>query len=169
MGRLGSPLASSIELPTAPAAAASPIASAAALGSSAPPFSRSTLTGNSVASTMTRQFSINACRVTAVRPSILASPRLVVASASKPIAASSFAVPASQGLGMMKARGRRCSARNNSAFSSWVRIEASFACAASGPISLFLASDKSVNLLDTISFLHGRGMDSDALNTFPML
>jgi DNA-binding transcriptional LysR family regulator len=32
-----------------------------------------------------------------------------------------------------------------------------------------LASDKSVNLLDTISFLHGRGMDSDGLNTFPML
>jgi hypothetical protein len=46
----------------------------------------------------------------------------VVASASNPIAASSFAVPASQGLGMMKALARACSARNASAFSIWVRI-----------------------------------------------
>jgi len=54
---------------------------------------------------------------TVALPSVLARPRLVVASASKPIAASSFAVPASQGLGMMKAPGRACSARNSSAFS----------------------------------------------------
>jgi hypothetical protein len=52
----------------------------------------------------------------------LATPRLVVASASKPSAANILAVPASQGLGMMKAPGRSCRARNIDAFSAWLRI-----------------------------------------------
>src|SRR5439155_2196132 len=98
------------------------IAFAAVFGSSAPQFSRSALTGRSVASAIVRQFSMMASRLTVALPSVLARPRLVVASASNPIAASSFAVPASQGLGMMKAPGRVCSARSASAFSIWVRI-----------------------------------------------
>src|SRR5947199_330837 len=57
-----------------------------------------------------------------LRPRLLARPRLVVASASKPSEASSFAVPASQGLGMMKTPGRLCRARNAVPFSAWVRM-----------------------------------------------
>jgi hypothetical protein len=59
-----------------------------------------------------------------VEPSMFITPRLVVASASNPIAASSFAVPASQGLGMMKAPGRSCRALNAFAFSIWLRMAA---------------------------------------------
>src|SRR5512134_734671 len=63
-------------------------------------------------------------RVTALapstRPSELASPRLVVASASKPREASSRAVPASQGFGITKAPGRSCRARKVAAFSAGV-------------------------------------------------
>jgi hypothetical protein len=91
---------------------------AAVFGSSAPQFSRSALTGKSVAAEIIRQFSMMASRLTLVPPNVRANPRLVVASASNPTAASSFAVPASQGFGMMKAPGRACSARNASAFSS---------------------------------------------------
>jgi hypothetical protein len=75
-----------------------------------------------VASAIARQFSMIASRLTAALPSVLANPRLVVANASKPIAASSFAVPASHGLGMTKAPGRACNATNASAFSVWLRI-----------------------------------------------
>ena len=106
------------------------IAFAAAFGSSAPQFSRSALTGRSVASAIARQFSRMASRLTLALPSVLARPRLVVASASKPIAASSLAVPASQGLGMMKAPGRACSARKASAFSNWVAHVCSLSIAA---------------------------------------
>src|ERR1044072_1858367 len=88
---------SSIEPPTQPASAASRIAFDAALGSCAPQFSRSALTGRSVASAMARQFSRISARLTLALPSELATPRLVVASASNPTAASSRAVPASQG------------------------------------------------------------------------
>src|SRR5713226_9091461 len=73
---------------------------------------------------MTRQFSITSARLTELvpytRPRELASPRLVVASDSKPREASSRAVPASQGFGMMNAPGRSCSARNAAAFSTGV-------------------------------------------------
>src|SRR5687768_7774633 len=75
---------------------------------------------------MLAQFSSTSSRLTApvpsTRPSALARPRLVVASASKPSAARSFAVPASQGFGMMNAPSRSCSARNACAFLSWVVI-----------------------------------------------
>src|SRR5882724_9483619 len=56
------------------------------------------------------------------RPRAFASPRLVVAKASKPSEAKSFAVPASQGLGMTKIPGRSCKARNIRARSACVRM-----------------------------------------------
>src|SRR5262245_61917833 len=55
---------------------------------------------------------------------MLARPRLVVASASKPSDASSLAVPASQGFGMTKAPGRPCRARKTSAFCACVLMSA---------------------------------------------
>ena len=61
----------------------------------------------------------------ATRPSALDMPRLVVTSASKPTDASSFAVPASHGLGRIKIPGRWCSSRNRRPFSTWVRMTVS--------------------------------------------
>ena len=78
-----------------------------------------------MAATIVRQFSMIASRLTSAVPSVLANPRLVVANASKPIAASSFAVPASHGLGMTKAPGRAWSATNAWAFSVWLRMAGS--------------------------------------------
>src|SRR6185369_12496637 len=154
------PVESSIEPPTQPASAARAIAFAAVFGSSAPQFSRSALTGRSVASAIIRQFSMMASRLTVALPSVLARPRLVVASASNPIAASNFAVPASHGLGMMKAPGRACSARNASAFSIWVRIgNLRLVCwpvRVDAKLAGYLPSAKFVISLCIISFLHGR-------------
>src|SRR6267154_6296811 len=65
------------------------------------------------------------------RPSAFASPRLVVAKASKPSEAKSFAVPASQGLGMTKIPGRSCKARNIRARSACVRMLTPFSGALS--------------------------------------
>src|SRR5260221_6299618 len=56
------------------------------------------------------------------RPRAFARPRLVVANASKPSEAKSFAVPASQGLAMTKIPGRSCNARNIRARSACVRM-----------------------------------------------
>ena len=60
--------------------------------------------------TIAAQFASSSARLTTSapsgRPSEADMPRLVVASASKPSAASSFAVPASHGFGMMNAPGR---------------------------------------------------------------
>jgi hypothetical protein len=100
-----------------------------------------------------------ASRLTVALPSVLPRPRLVVASASNPIAASSFAVPASQGLGMMKALARACSARNASAFSIWVRIGklrlVGWPGLAAAKLAGYLPSAKFVISLSIISFLHG--------------
>src|SRR6185503_3945053 len=75
---------------------------------------------------MVRQFASTSARLTAPvpsgRPRLLATPRLVVASASKPRDARSRAVPVSQGFGMMNAPGRACNARNVAAFSACVGI-----------------------------------------------
>src|SRR5215475_8932887 len=156
---------SSIEPPTQPASAASRIAFDATFGSWAPQFSRSALTGRSVASAMTRQFSRISARLTVALPSELATPRLVVASASNPIAASSRAVPASQGFGMMKAPGRSCRARKVLAFSNCVRIALSIFCrpshSAALPISQIGYSSPYHQL-----FAWRCDVDSDALNTF---
>ncbi len=77
-----------------------------------------------MAAAITRQFSITWARLTplvpSTRPSELARPRLVVASASKPSEARSRAVPASHGFGITKAPGRSCSARKAAAFSRGV-------------------------------------------------
>ena len=67
-----------------PASNASLIIRAAAFGSSAPQFSRSALTGRLVASAMALQLAMISAGVTVLRPSVMASPRLVVASASNP-------------------------------------------------------------------------------------
>ena len=65
--------------------------------------------------------------VPSTRPRELENPRLVVASASNPSDAKSFAVPASQGFGMMKIPGRSCSARKARARSACVRMLSSSA------------------------------------------
>src|SRR5712671_6062002 len=78
---------------------------------------------------MTRQFSRSSARLTepspSTRPSALDMPKLVVASASKPTDASSFAVPASHGFGRIKIPGRWCNSRNRRPFSTWVRMTVS--------------------------------------------
>src|SRR5215472_11145342 len=130
MGLSGSPVASSIEPPTMPASAANRMIAAASSGSSAYPFSRSAFTGRSVAAAISRQLAISSSRVIesvpSIRPQELENPRLVVANASKASEASNFAVPASQGLGMMKIPGRSCSARNDRARSACVRMVNSY-------------------------------------------
>src|SRR5436309_10980536 len=104
MGSSARPVASSIEPPTSPTAAASRIVSAQVSGSSPNPFSRSAETGSEVASAIARAFASVSARLIAPspsgRPMEYANPALVVASASKPSAASIFAEPASQGLGI---------------------------------------------------------------------
>ena len=82
-------------------------------------FSRSAVTGRSLAATMSA-----ALRSTASRPAWLsglasenAKPALVVASASKPACASRRAEPASHAFATMNGPGRACSARNAAPFS----------------------------------------------------
>ncbi len=72
--------------------------------SSANPFSRSADTGSGVAATIAAEWASASSRVTelSTRPSVAANPLLVVASASKPSEASSFADPASHGFGMSR-------------------------------------------------------------------
>ena len=76
----------------------------------------STETGRSVAASSTATCSITSSSVTSPsnRPSVKAKPALVVASALKPSAVSTFADPASQGLGITNGS-PSCSARNSSA------------------------------------------------------
>ena len=76
--------------------------------------SRSADTGRSVAATIAAACSIASARVTdpSCRPSVVAKPLLVVASASKPSDASSRAEPASHGLGMSSGVPGTCSAAN---------------------------------------------------------
>ena len=91
-------------------------------GSSAKPFSRSAETGSSVAATIAAACPRASSRLTepSRRPSVAANPELVVASAWKPSAASSFADPWSHGFGSSSGSPGRCSSRNRSAFSCWV-------------------------------------------------
>src|SRR5688572_5028733 len=125
---------SSMDPPTMPVAAARRIVSATVFSSSPKPFSRSALTGRSVAAAISVTCASIRSRPTwlSSTPMENANPALVVASASKPSFASIFAVPTSQGFGMMKASGRACSARNASAFCNWV-LMACLACRPSGP------------------------------------
>src|SRR5262245_16871470 len=107
-----------MEPPTAPDPATRVIASAAACGLAPYPFSRSTETGSRVARSSARACSTTSSNVVApsARPSVNANPELVLASAGKPSAASTFAEPASHGLGMRNTPSA-CSARKASAFS----------------------------------------------------
>src|SRR5688572_25048661 len=125
---------SSMEPPTMPVDAARRIVSATVFSSSPNPFSRSALTGRSVDAAISVT-----CASIRSRPTWLsrtpienANPALVVASASKPSFASIFAVPTSQGFGMMNASLRACSARNASAFCNWVLMDC-LACRLSVP------------------------------------
>src|SRR5215471_5157830 len=119
MGSPDRPVASSMEPPTNPAVAAIRTVSAQDCGSSPNPFSRSADTGRLVASTMARAFASVSSRPMAAAPSGLpiekAYPALVVASASNPSDASSFADPASHGFGTGNTPGRSCSLRKDSA------------------------------------------------------
>ena len=106
MGSPARPVASSMDPPTSPTAAARRMVSAQVSGSSPKPFSRSAETGNEVASTIARAFASVSSRPIAPSASGLptenANPALVVASASNPSFASMLADPASQGLGIVK-------------------------------------------------------------------
>ena len=95
------PVWSSTEHPASPVSAASAMVVATPSGSSAKPFSRSALTGSSVASTMVAACARASSRVTdpSSRPSGAANPELVVANAVKPREAKSRAVPRSHGFG----------------------------------------------------------------------
>src|SRR5689334_9063957 len=110
--------------PTRPAAAARRMVSATVSGASPYPFSRSPLTGSSVAPASADTCCIIVPRSTVVSglPNENAMPALVVANASKPKCASMRADPTSQGLGMMKAPPRECSARKHSALSACVNM-----------------------------------------------
>ena len=96
--------------------------SAAALGASPKPFSRSAETGRAVAATMARACASASSRVTfpSRRPSVPAQAPLDVASAAKPSPARTRAEPASHGLGITKAPGRSWRARNRAALSLWL-------------------------------------------------
>src|SRR5258706_448144 len=94
------------------------MALAASRGSSAKQFSRSAFTGSCVASQISRQLSSTCRRVTSCTPSMFATPRLVVASASNPMLSRISADPRSQGFGMRKGRARACSSRNAAALSA---------------------------------------------------
>src|SRR5918992_3110701 len=120
MGSPGSPVKSSTEHPASPAAVASRTVSATPSGSSAKPFSRSAVTGSSVAWTTCAACSTASSRVTrpSARPRVAANPLLVVARAWKPREASSTADPRSHGLGSSSGRRPRCRARNPLAFSA---------------------------------------------------
>src|SRR5438034_8848285 len=118
MGSSARPVASSMDPPTSPAAAASRIVCAQLSGSCPNPFSRSAETGNEVASTIARAFASVSARPIAPsasgRPMENANPALVVASASNPSAVSILAEPASQGLGIANIPGRAWSDLNAS-------------------------------------------------------
>src|SRR5580765_8374225 len=122
IGLSRSPVESSIDAPTSPTSAARRIVSAAASGACPYPFSRSAATGRSVASTIALALERASSRVTepspSRRPSVNASPALVVVRASKPRPARIRAVPASHGLGMTNASGRSWSTWNRFAFSA---------------------------------------------------
>ena len=81
--------------------------SATAAGSSAKPFSKSADTGTSTAATTAAAWATASSRVTdpSRRPRVAANPPLVVARASKPMAARSLAEPGSHGLGMSSGAG----------------------------------------------------------------
>jgi hypothetical protein len=83
-----------------PDAAASATVSATSAGDVPKQCSRSALTGSSVAAASAAAWPIASSRVTppSGRPSELAKPALVVASAGKPRCASSLALPGSQAL-----------------------------------------------------------------------
>ena len=118
------PVASSMEPPTRPTEAPSRMVSAASAGASAKHFSRSALTGRSVASAMARQCASASSRVTlpSRRPSVPASAPLEVASAWKPSAARMRAEPASHGFGITNAPGASWRARKRAAFSLWLTV-----------------------------------------------
>src|SRR5262249_13816614 len=80
--------------------------SAATLGSSPKPFSRSAETGRSVASTMARAWAraSSRCTLPSRRPRMPAEAPLEVASAGKPRPARMRAEPASQGVGITRGR-----------------------------------------------------------------
>src|SRR5882762_3331040 len=96
------------------------------------------------------------------RPRAFASPRLVVANASKPSEAKSFAVPASQGLGMTKIPGRSCKARNIRARSACVRMLTPFS-GTLGPRSVFAEETAAMNGLYLEDFAVGQTFGSGRL------
>src|SRR3977135_2103845 len=98
----------------------------------------------------------------APRRSAFASPRLVVAKASKPSEAQSFAVPASQGLGMTKIPGRSCRARNVRARSACVRMVTPFS-GTLGPHSIFAEETAAMNGLYLEDFAVGQTFGSGRL------
>src|SRR4051812_10739931 len=102
-----------MEKPAARARARSRAVSATPPGSSGKPRSLSTLSGSGVAAATSETCLTSSSRVTCMSrfPSVHAKPALVVASASKPSDASSFAEPTSHGLGMTKTPSRSCSSR----------------------------------------------------------
>ena len=95
---------SSIEMPATPVSTAAATLTATSSGASAKPFSKSALTGRSVAATSRRRCASTSSRL--ISPSSLpaaqAAPALVEAIALKPSRARRTALPASQALGMTK-------------------------------------------------------------------
>ena len=94
-------------------------------------------TGRSVAATMAAAAAITSSRESApsVRPSAPAEPLLVVASASKPAAASTLAEPGSHGFGISNGCPGTCSSRNRRALSDWetlTRPDSTTECFVSG-------------------------------------
>ena len=120
------PLASSMEPPTIPLAAAHRIVWAQPSGVSLKPFSKSAATGKVVALAIMPALASVSSRDNAPsasgRPRLKAQPALVVARASKPRLASMIAEPASHGLGITKARSRSCKALKVSARRAWASM-----------------------------------------------
>ena len=106
-----------MEQPASPTSTARRTVSATSSGESAKPFSRSALTGRSVAPTRSAAWASASSRVTlpSLRPRVAACPALVVASAWKPTTARALAVPTSQALASSSGSGPWWSARKRAA------------------------------------------------------